>query len=84
MELAANLKGKLLLVTGDMDKNVHPANTLRLADALIRNGKRFDMMIIPGADHGLPVKYHDNLIRYYFTEHLLGLPQKDIDIVRHK
>lgn len=84
VELAANLKGRLLLVTGDMDKNVHPANTLRLADALIRNGKRFDMMIIPGADHGLPVKYHDNLIRYYFTEHLLGLPQKDIDIVRHK
>ena len=81
---AGKLKGRLLLITGDMDNNVHPANTMRLAHALIRNHKRFDMMVIPGADHGLGDKYYFNLIRYYFTEHLLGLPQKDIDIVEHK
>lgn len=72
MELAKNLKGKLLLITGDMDINVHPANTFRLADALIKAGKRFDMMVIPGADHGLESPYYYNLIRYYFVEHLLG------------
>src|SRR5262249_51653646 len=51
-ELAANLKGRLLLVHGDMDNNVHPANTMRLVDALIKANKRFDMLIIPGKAHG--------------------------------
>jgi len=47
-ELAKNLKGRLMLTTGDYDNNVHPANTMRLADALIKANKRFDMMIFPG------------------------------------
>ena len=47
-ELAANLKGHLLLVHGEMDNNVHPANTMRLVDALIKANKRFDMLIMPG------------------------------------
>ena len=51
MELADNLKGDLLLIVGDQDKNVPPASTLRMADALIQAGKRFDMMILPGMDH---------------------------------
>ncbi len=84
IELASRLNGKLLLITGDMDNNVHPANTFRLAKAFQKAGKRFDMMIIPGADHGLGDKYYINLIRYYFTEHLLGLPQNDTDIINHK
>ena len=83
-ELAGNLNGRLLLITGDIDNNVHPASTFRLAKALMNENKRFDMMVIPGADHGLGDKYYINLIRYYFTEHLLGLPQNDIDIVNHK
>ena len=51
-ELAANLKGHLLLVHGEIDNNVHPANTMRLVDALIKANKRFDMLIMPGARHG--------------------------------
>jgi dipeptidyl-peptidase 4 len=47
-ELASNLKGHLLLVHGEIDNNVHPANTMRLADALIKANKRFDLLIIPG------------------------------------
>ncbi len=72
--LAKNLKGKLLLVHGDMDNNVHPANTIRLADALIKAGKRFDMMILPGRRHGFgPYQpYFDRMTWYYFAEHLLG------------
>ena len=41
---AKNLKGKLLLAHGDMDDNVHPANTTRLVDALIKANKQFDML----------------------------------------
>lgn len=84
IELAPNLKGRLLLITGDMDDNVHPACTIRMANALIKAKKRFDMMIIPGADHGLGDAYYQNLIRYYFIDHLLGEHTNDIDIIKHK
>ncbi|HUK18149.1 MAG TPA: prolyl oligopeptidase family serine peptidase [Bryobacteraceae bacterium] len=42
------MKGHLLLSTGDIDNNVHPSNTYRLVDALIRANKRFDMIVLPG------------------------------------
>lgn len=72
-ELAKNLKGHLLLVHGNMDNNVHPANTLRLSDALIKAGKRFDMMILPGRRHGFgPYQaYFERMKWHYFAEHLL-------------
>ena len=51
VDIAANLKGKLLLETGDQDNNVSPANTIRLINALILSGKRFDFMLYPGQQH---------------------------------
>ena len=73
-ELAANLKGKLLLVHGDMDNNVHPAGTIRLVDALIKANKRFDLMILPGQAHGYgPMQpYFTQMLMEYFAEHLIG------------
>jgi dipeptidyl-peptidase-4 len=73
-ELAANLKGKLLLAHGDMDNNVHPGNTIRLVDALIKANKRFDLMILPGQAHGFgPMQnYFNRALMEYFAEHLLG------------
>jgi dipeptidyl aminopeptidase/acylaminoacyl peptidase len=80
-ELAGNLQGHLLLVHGDMDNNVHPANTIRLADALIKAGKRFDMMILPGRRHGFgPYQdYFNRMTWYYFAEHLLGDYRTNVD-----
>jgi dipeptidyl aminopeptidase/acylaminoacyl peptidase len=69
--MARNLKGKLLLMHGDMDNNVHPANTMRVVDALIKAGKDFDMVIIPDAPHGLPT-YATKRTWDYFVRHLLG------------
>ena len=80
IELAKNLKGKLLLITGDMDINVHMAHTIRLANALMQANKRFDLMLIPGADHGLGSPYYVNLIRYYFIENLLGQRLDNVDM----
>lgn len=80
MELVKNLRGKLLLITGDVDINVHPANTFRLANALIEAGKRFDMMVIPGADHGIDSPYYFYLLRDYFAEHLLGVYPEGADM----
>ncbi len=73
-EIAANLKGKLLLVHGDMDNNVHYAGTFRLIDALIRANKRFDYMLMPGKPHGYGdlQPYFNELLYEYFCEHLLG------------
>ncbi|WP_159636168.1 S9 family peptidase [Sphingobacterium composti Ten et al. 2007 non Yoo et al. 2007] len=70
IELAPNLKGKLLLITGDVDTNVHPAHTFRLANALIKANKFFDMMVLPGKDHGLGDWYYQSLIANYFLLHL--------------
>ncbi len=73
-ELAANLKGKLLLVHGDMDSNVHHAGTMRLANALIKANKRFDFMLLPGKAHGFSdmQPYFTQMMMEYFAEHLLG------------
>ncbi|MGH7502635.1 MAG: DPP IV N-terminal domain-containing protein [Longimicrobiales bacterium] len=72
-ELAENLKGKLLLVHGDMDNNVHPAGTVRLVNALIKANKRFDFMIMPGKPHGFGdmQPYFTRMMWEYFAEHLL-------------
>ncbi|HTI05154.1 MAG TPA: DPP IV N-terminal domain-containing protein, partial [Gemmatimonadales bacterium] len=74
VDLAPNLKGNLLLETGDMDNNVHPANTIRLVNALIKANKRFDFMLLPGKPHGYgdDVPYTNRLMFEYFAEHLLG------------
>jgi dipeptidyl aminopeptidase/acylaminoacyl peptidase len=81
-ELAKNLKGHLLLTTGDIDNNVHPANTIRLADALIKAGKRFDFIIVPGQRHGYGpyTDYVEKCKWYYFAEHLLGDVRTNVEI----
>lgn len=84
MELAANLQGDLLLITGDVDKNVPPSSTYRLAHALIKANKRFDMFVLPGKDHGVMDEYYINLIRYYFVEHLLQASHRDINLINHQ
>ena len=63
-----------MLITGDIDNNVHPANTYRLADALIKANKRFDMFVLPGVRHSFqPVSGYVNWLRGdYFARHLLG------------
>lgn len=49
--LAQNLKGKLLLIHGDMDDNVHPCATMQLISELIKHNKDFDMLILPNMNH---------------------------------
>jgi dipeptidyl aminopeptidase/acylaminoacyl peptidase len=81
-ELAANLRGHLLLVHGEIDNNVHPANTMRLVDALIKANKRFDLLIIPGARHGFgsAQPYFTQRMWDFFAEHLLSDRQTGADL----
>lgn len=81
-QIAKNLRGRLLLVTGDIDNNVHPANTLRMANALIRANKRFDMLILPGQRHGFGdmTEYFFWRMADYFGKHLIGDYRDEVEI----
>jgi dipeptidyl-peptidase 4 len=71
--LAKNLRGKLLLIHGDMDDNVHPALTMQVVDALIKANKDFDMLIVPNAGHGVMMEGYAQRRQWdYFVRHLMG------------
>lgn len=82
-DIARNLKGHLLLITGDIDNNVHPSNTYRVIDALIKANKRFDFILLPGQRHGFGTASDYAAWRRidYFTQWLLGVPQDEIDML---
>ena len=74
--MAKNLKGKLLLVHGGIDENVNPSATFKLAEALVKADKEFDMLILPSQHHGYSGKYNEYFTKKkwnYFVEHLLGV-----------
>lgn len=74
-ELAKNYKGGLLIVTGDMDRTVHPSHTLRVVDALIKEGKNFDMLVLPGNSHGFSgaaEEFFERKLWFHFAKYLLG------------
>ena len=81
-EIAGNLKGRLLLIHGDMDKYVPPSLTTRLAYALMKAGKRFDLFMIPGGDHffGENWQYIIRYIELYFVENLMGDSRWSVNI----
>lgn len=67
------LKGKLLLIHGDMDDNVFMYHTIRLADALVKANKVFDMFIIPNANHQLKsIPYFRHRVLGYLAKELLS------------
>lgn len=67
------LTGKLLITYGTMDDNVHPNNSLRLIDALIRNNEDFDVLVLPNRDHEyMSEPYAIRKGWDYFVTHLLG------------
>jgi len=67
---SANLRGKLLLMHGDMDDNVHPAMTIQLVDELIKANRDFDLIMAPNRAHGLNEAYFIRRRWDYFVQHL--------------
>jgi dipeptidyl-peptidase 4 len=84
LTLASHLQGHLLLVHGDIDDNVHPVETMRLADALMSANKSFDMLFVPNMYHGESGVHATYLARRrwdYFVEYLLGVtPPVNFDL----
>ena len=76
------LQGRLLMVVGEQDANVDPASTYQVADALVRAGKDFDLVTVPGTGHGVgrseePVDWLQRHKFDFFVRHLLGQPTPD-------
>jgi dipeptidyl aminopeptidase/acylaminoacyl peptidase len=73
--LAPRLEGKLLLIVGELDRNVDPASTLQVVDALVRADRDFDLLVVPGAGHGAAgTPYGRRRLEAFFVEHLLSNP----------
>jgi len=74
--MAGRLQGHLLLEHGDIDDNVHPVETIRLVDALMKANKNFDMLFVPNMFHGESGEHATYLVRRrwdYFVQNLLGV-----------
>jgi pimeloyl-ACP methyl ester carboxylesterase len=79
--LAGQLEGALLLIHGELDDNVHPSHTLRLAKELAAAGKRFEMLLVPGEGHMVQLtspfaqqRIWDFLVQQLRDEPVQGLP----------
>ncbi len=71
---AHRLQGKLLLIVGEMDRNVDPASTMQVVNALIRADKDFEMLVIPGTGHGsAETPYGTRRRADFFVRNLLGV-----------
>jgi dipeptidyl aminopeptidase/acylaminoacyl peptidase len=74
---AHQLRGKLLLIVGELDTNVPPESTLRLVDALVKAGKDFDLLVVPGMGHSNGGAYGNRRLQDFFVRHLHGIEPPD-------
>lgn len=71
---AHRLTGKLLLTVGENDTNVDPASTMQVVNALIKADRDFDLIVVPGAEHGAGESPYCARRRMdFFVRHLLGV-----------
>jgi dipeptidyl aminopeptidase/acylaminoacyl peptidase len=74
---ASKLVGKVLLIVGEMDTNVDPSSTMQVVNALVKANKHFDMLYIPGQNHGVGVLGNQHYLQDYFVHNLLGVEPPD-------
>ena len=74
---AGRLQGKVLIIIPEMDTNVDPASSLQVVNALVKAKKRFDMLFIPGQNHGTGILNTQHYLQDYFVHNLLGVEPPD-------
>jgi dipeptidyl aminopeptidase/acylaminoacyl peptidase len=74
---ASKLQGKLMLVVGEMDKNVDPSSTYQVVNALIKANKTFQLLVVPGGGHGAGGEYGQRELDDFFVKNLLGQATPD-------
>ncbi len=77
VENAYRLQGRALIVAGEHDTNVDPASSLQVVNALVKAHKHFDMLYIPGQNHGVGILSSEHYLEDYFVHHLLGVEPPD-------
>lgn len=81
VENAWRLKGKLLLLNGELDNNVDPTSTMQLVNALIKANKDFEYVFLPGLKHTSGGVYGERKRRDFFVKNLLGVTPPDWNMV---
>jgi dipeptidyl-peptidase-4 len=82
---AHKLTGKLLLTVGELDRNVDPASTMQVVDALVKAEKDFDLLVVPGHGHGVgETPYASRRRMDFFVRHLLGVEPPDWNLEESK
>ncbi|MDR2622232.1 MAG: S9 family peptidase [Dysgonamonadaceae bacterium] len=74
------LKGKLMLILGELDNNVDPSSTLQVVNELIKHNKDFEFVMLPNVRHTLGESYGERKRRDFFVNHLMGLPSLEWNI----
>ena len=74
---AYRLQGKVLIIVGEMDTNVDPASSLQVVNALVKAHKHFDMLYVPGQNHGVGILANEHYRDDYFVHNLLGVEPPD-------
>jgi len=81
---AWRLKGRLLLFVGELDTNVDPSSTLQVVNALIKAGKTFGLLVLPGQNHTSGGDYGERVRRDFFVRNLLGMEPPDWNRIPEK
>lgn len=81
---AHRLQGKLMLVVGEMDDNVDPSSTFQVVDALIKAGKDFEFIYLPGENHTVGGTYGQHKRYDFFVRNLLGVEPPAWDSHKNK
>lgn len=69
---ACRLKGKLLLINGELDDNVDPASTLQVVSALMKANKNFEQLYLPGKTHSLGGPFEMHRLNDFFVKNLMN------------
>lgn len=72
----------LMLVVGEMDDNVDPASTMQVVNALIKAGKDFELVVIPGARHTMGDDFGEHKRYDFFVKHLMGVNPPSWDKIK--
>jgi dipeptidyl aminopeptidase/acylaminoacyl peptidase len=81
---ARRLKGRLLLFVGELDTNVDPSSTMQVVNALIKAGKNFEMIVLPGQNHTSGGEYGERVRRDFLVRNLLGVEPPDWNRIEGK
>ncbi len=74
----------LMLVVGEMDDNVDPASTMQVADALIKAGKDFELVVLPGVRHTMGENFGEHKRYDFFVRYLMGVEPPSWDKIGKK